>query len=342
MVAVDLGSRTTKAVHLERRGDTFALCSYAVMDAPIFEKNLSPELLSEHLKSICTALDARTKLLTLTVSVHDAVVRHTEMPRMPIEDMRMVLKLNSKTYLQQDLSNHLYDCHVLPLTQQPKGTEAAKTLAGPPKHRILVAGAKKQLVDDLVTASRSAGLIADHVVPALVAPANAFERAMPDVFVKDVVAVVDLGFKSTSITILQQGDLALSRVVAIGGDKLTNSLAENLGISYAEAEGIKVGMASEVQNQLDLLITPLGRELRASIDFYEHQHDRHVTQAFIIGGAARSEFIIQKLKQELMIECTTMNPTNSLKLELPPQQTAELEQVAPQLGVALGAAFAAI
>jgi type IV pilus assembly protein PilM len=342
MIAVDLGTRTTKAVHLERRGETFALTNYALLDAPIFEKNLSPELLSEHLKAVTSALDPRTKLVTLTVSVNDAVVRHTEMPRMPIEDMRMVLKLNSKTYLQQDLANHLYDCHVLPPAQVPKGTEPAKPTAGPPKHRILVAGAKKQLVDDLLNASRAAGLVPDHVFPALVAPVNTLERAMADAFYKDVVAVIDLGFKSSSISILQQGDLALSRVVAIGGDKLTNSLAENLGISYAEAEGIKVGMADEVQNQLDVLITPLGRELRASIDFFEHQHDRHVSHAFILGGAARSDFILQKLKQELMIECTLLNPTNSLKLELPPQQTADLEQVAPQLGVALGAAFAAL
>jgi len=276
------------------------------------------------------------------VGVNDAIVRHTEMPRMPIEDIRMVLKLNSKNYLQQDLHNHVYDCHFLPPAPLPKGAEGAKAQAGPPKNRILVAGAKKQLVDDLVTATRNAGLVADHIIPGLVGPANTFERAMPEIFAKDVVALIDIGFKSSSISILQQGELALSRVVAIGGDKLTNGLAETLNISYAEAEGIKVGMPAEVQIHLESLVTPLARELRASIDFYEHQSDRAVTQAFITGGSARSEFIMQKLKQELMIECTILNPTSFLKLELPPQQTAELEQVSPQLTVAIGAALAAI
>ena len=131
-------------------------------------------------------------------------------------------------------------------------------------------------------------------------------------------------------------------MVAIGGDRLTAGLAEILNISYAEAEGIKVGMPTEVLGHLDALVTPLGRELRASIDFYEHQHDRPVTQAFITGGSACSEFIMQKLKQELMIECMILNPTTFFKLELPPQQTAELEQVAPQLTVAIGAALAAV
>jgi type IV pilus assembly protein PilM len=89
-------------------------------------------------------------------------------------------------------------------------------------------------------------------------------------------------------------------------------------------------------------VTPLGRELRASIDFYEHQQDRAVTQAFVTGGSARSDFVMQKLKQEMMIECSLMNPTTFLKMELPPQQTAELEQVAPQLTVAIGSALAAL
>jgi type IV pilus assembly protein PilM len=340
MLAVDLGGRTTKAVNIERRGDTFVLTGYALLDAPIFEKTLSIELMSEHLKAAAQAVDSKSKLVTLTVGVNDAIVRHTEMPRMPMEDMRMVLKLNSKSYLQQDLTNHLYDCHILPPTLI-KGPDAAKAQTQP-KHRILVAAAKKQLVEDLVTASRNAGLVADYVVPGLVGPANAFERAMPEVMVKEVVALVDIGFKNSSITIMQQGEPALSRVVAIGGDKLTNGLAENLNISYAEAEGIKVGMPGEVQIHLDSLVTPLGRELRASIDFYEHQQDRAVTQAFVTGGSARSDFVMQKLKQEMMIECTLMNPTTFLKMELPPQQSAELEQVAPQLTVAIGAALAAL
>ena len=38
MIAVDLGSRTTKAVLLERRGEIYALTRYAMLDAPILRK----------------------------------------------------------------------------------------------------------------------------------------------------------------------------------------------------------------------------------------------------------------------------------------------------------------
>jgi type IV pilus assembly protein PilM len=176
----------------------------------------------------------------------------------------------------------------------------------------------------------------------LIGPVNAFEKAMPELFAKEAVALVDVGFKNSSICIVLEGELVLSRVVGIGSDKLTQGLAETLSVSYAEAEGIKIGMPGEVEAQLETLLLPLGRELRASIDFFEHQQDRPVTQVFITGGASRSEFIVQKLRQELMVECKVLNPTSFLEMQLPPQQTSEIEAVGPQLAVALGAALAAL
>jgi type IV pilus assembly protein PilM len=267
------------------------------------------------------------------------------MPRLSPDDMRLVLKHSSRTYLQQELANYVFDCHVLASTlpERPaKSVESPKAIPGPAKQKVLVAGARKQLIDDFVEGARRAGLVADCIVPCLIGPVNAFEKAMPDVFANESVALVDLGFRSSSICILQQGELVLSRVLGIGGDKLTNGLAETLNVSYAEAEGIKIGMPTEVQAQLESLVLPLGRELRASIDFFEHQQDQPVTQAFITGGSARSEFIVQTLQREMMIDCKILNPTSFLQMELPSQQTVEIEQVAPQLTVALGAALAAI
>jgi Tfp pilus assembly PilM family ATPase len=113
-----------------------------------------------------------------------------------------------------------------------------------------------------------------------------------------------------------------------------------MGISYAEAESIKVGIPTEVQSSLEPLIVPLGRELRASIDCFEHQQDRPVTHVFVSGGSARSEFIRQALQAELMLECKPWNPVSFAEMALPPEQAAEIDTVASQLTVAVGAAVA--
>jgi type IV pilus assembly protein PilM len=342
IVAVDLGSRITKAVHVERRGQSFAMLEYALVDAPIFEKTLSAELLTEHLKAVTHALQCKPKLVSLTVGVGDAMVRTVEMPAMPVDDMRMVLKHNSRNYLQQDMTNFLFDCHLLSNGTQGKGAAPAKGQASTQKQRVLVAGTRKQIVQDFTDGARNAGLAVDQIVPGLVGPVNAFEKAMPEIFAEQVVGLVDIGFRNSAICIVDRGELVLSRVVAIGGDRLTSDLSDSMKISYAEAEGIKLGMPGEVQSHLDMTLIPLGRELRASIDFFEHQHDRAVSQVWVTGGTARSEFLVERLQQELMVECKVLNPVKFLQLEVGKEREPEVAQVAPQLATALGTALAAL
>ena len=337
MIAVDLGSRTTKAVLLERRGEVLALTRYAILDAPIFEKNMSPELLGEHLRAVATALGNPTKYITLAIGLENAIVRQVEMPQIPLEEMRQVLKMNHKNYLQQDLPQHVFDCYIIP-PRHDKNPDGARP-NGVPKLKVLAAATKQKMVADFMQAASAAGLSAEGLVPGLIGPINHFEQAMPEIFQKETVALVDIGFKHTSVCVLSQGDLALNRMVNLGGDSLTAGLAHALNISYAEADGIKVGMAPEVESALQMHVAPLGREIRASLDFFEHQEDRPVSQVYVSGGSARSEMIMQMLHSELLLECKTWNPTGFLQLALPGQQAVEIEHIGSQLTAAVGAAL---
>jgi type IV pilus assembly protein PilM len=206
---------------------------------------------------------------------------------------------------------------------------------------VLVTAARQTLVNDFQMALKAAGLVGDHIVPGFVGGVNAFEMMLPEIFKNESVALVDIGFKHTSICVLDCGEIALMRVVNIGGDQFTAGLAEMMSISYAEAESIKVGMVPEILSALELHVLPLGRELRASLDFFEHQADRAVSQVYISGGSSRSEMILQMLRSEMIVECKTWNPTAFLQLTLPGQQAVEIEHAGSQLTVAIGAALAA-
>lgn len=334
VISVDLGSRTTKAVLLERRGEGFALTRFAVLDAPIFDKKISPEQLGDHLHAIANAMENKTKYISVAVGLNDTVVRQVELPQIPIDEMRLVLKMNHKNYLQQDLPNHVFDCYVTPRRASDGVPQKAS------KVKVLAAAAKQQLVKDLVQAAGAVGLVADSMVPSLVGPINVFELAMPEIYKNETVALVDIGFKNTSVCVLDRGELATNRVFSIGGDQITNGLADAMNISYAEAEGIKVGMAPDVEAVLQMQVLPLGREIRASLDFFEHQHDRPVTQVYVSGGSSRSEMIMQMLHAELLVECKTWNPTGFLQMALSGQQAVEIEHIGPQLTVAIGTALA--
>jgi type IV pilus assembly protein PilM len=338
VVSIDLGQRTTKAVHIQRKAEGFELLQYTLKDAPFSDKAPSPEVLGDHLKSIVESINYRGRRIALVVGVSDALLRHAELPVVPVADMRLMLKYNSKNYLQQELTEHVFDCHTLGVNQGGTDTLTKTTQ----KARVLVGAAKKQTLEQFQQAAGHAGLVLDQVVPSLLCPANAFECAMPEAFSKEIVALIDVGFKSSTIGILLNGELALSRVVALGGDKLTYGLAEAMGVSYAEAEGIKVGLPEEVQGAMQGLIMPLGRELRASIDFFEHQQDKTVSQIFVSGGSARSQFIVDSLQSELMVPAKSWNPLSFMKISVPPQKLADLEQSASQLAVATGGALAVL
>jgi type IV pilus assembly protein PilM len=336
-VAIDLGSRVTKAVYIQQKGEGQELLSYSMQDTPPPEKGSISSKMPEHLKKVMQDLGAKTKQVAMTLGVSDSILRHADLPMIPVPDMRQMLKFNSKNYLQQDLPDHVFDCHLL-AAGAAAGGEAPK--AGG-KCKVLIGAAKRQVVADLENAGKTAGLSVEMIVPGLAGPPNAFERAQPEVFAKEIVALADVGYKNTTISVLQGGELMLTRVVGVGGEKLTGGLAESLGISYAEAEGMKLGMPEDVQMVMTTLLIPLGRELRASVDFFEHQYDKAVGQVFISGGSARSEFIVKTLKEELMLETKTWNPVGFMQLGLSPQKMGEIEQVAPQLAVVTGVALSA-
>src|SRR6266545_7408229 len=178
ITAIDLGARTTKAVYLQRKGSGLSFLGYALQDAPAYEKGLSPQLLGEHLGAIHQALGGRSRQVVLALGVGEALVRHAELPVVPVADMRIMLKYSSKNYLQQDLPDHVFDCYVIPPRSGAK-SEAPK--AGQ-KCTVLVGGAKKQLIDDLQMAAKTAGLVPEQIVPGLIGPPIAFEMARQEIF----------------------------------------------------------------------------------------------------------------------------------------------------------------
>ena len=142
LVSIDLGGRTTKAVELHRNGQGLVLSGYALLDAPIYQKSLSPDLLAEHLKNVIHVLGADTRSVILAVGVSDSVVRHADLPGMPLADMRQVLKNNSKNYLQQDLPGHVFDCSLHRLGLQPPVPGKSQTRRG--RRQTPRAGGRRQ------------------------------------------------------------------------------------------------------------------------------------------------------------------------------------------------------
>ena len=344
IIGVDLGSRVTKAVLCESRGGKVTLNRYALVDAPVCDSSAVPiEMLAEQLRQIVNRLETRVKTVALAIGTADSIVKHVEMPKMPGEAIRQVLKNNSRNYFQTDLPGHVFDYQVVYEAVPVPTAEPSRRGAGVSHlQRLVVAGARERFVGDLAATGRAAGLSVAHIIPGVVCPINAFELTHPEDFNNQAIALVELGFKYSTICILQQSQLLLNRVIHIGGNRMTSAIADELKVSYAEAEGIKIGMPGEVHHVIEGVVSNLGRELRASVDYFEHQQECPVSRVYISGGPSRSESVIELLRNELMTDCVTWNPAGCCNLALGAAQSSEIDALSHQLGVALGAAIAAL
>src|SRR4051812_8402674 len=127
ILSVDLGSRTTKAVLLQRHGHGFKLARFTIKEAPVYERGFAAGMLAEHLRDVAQSLQPKTRQVLLSVSAADSILRGIELPLLPVNQMRQMLRLNSKAYLQHDLSDHTFDCYIVP--PDPKKMENAKAVS---------------------------------------------------------------------------------------------------------------------------------------------------------------------------------------------------------------------
>ena len=124
-------------------------------------------------------------------------------------------------------------------------------------------------------------------------------------------------------------------------DRVAGHWAEGTGKKAGHPRGEALGHVQTMPT-LEAAVMPLGHELRASVDFFEHQQDRTVSQVLVSGGSARSALIVKALQAELMVECRAWNPLSAIRLALSEQQAAESELVATDLTVAVGTALATL
>lgn len=337
IIAVDVGRFATKAVRVLAQDGALTLAGYAVAKTPEGLEGFDPPAFAEFLKTVLAPLGSPGAPVAVLLGVEHTVVKLVEMPMLPVGELRKVIKTNPKGYLHQELPDHVFDCYCVPM--QPGSVPTTGSPASW-KQKVIVAGAPASLVANISNGIRQAGFEPAAVVPGLIAPINTLERAAGELLSKEIIAYVDLGHLSSTICILQQGEPVLNRVVPIGGKKITEELTNVLKIDYAEAEEIKTTSPEAALITLEQVVRPLGRELRALVDFFEHQQDRQVTKVFACGGSACSPPILQILEGELFVECKSWNPATGMTMALNPDQMAGYESVMAQLTGAVGCALA--
>ena len=151
-----LGMRTTKAVSVQRRGRAAKLLRYTIRGRAHSRERVLARAdggtLEKRFRSVGLQ-DAEASDLVGVGGVQDTLVRHAEVPFV-VNHMRLMLKFNSKNYLQQELPDYVFDC---PTSSRPApGPNPPLSLAKLPNARSW-SGAQKAILDQIQAATKGAG-----------------------------------------------------------------------------------------------------------------------------------------------------------------------------------------
>ena len=176
------------------------------------------------------AIAARNRLAgacALAVPGHLALTKFIKTPSVAKEKRRKMVEFEAVENIPHPLNEVVWDYAVV----ADDGFDL----------EVMLAAVKFDAMQSLCSALDSAGYPVERATPAGLALRHAFRYNYPEVL--DSVIVVNIGARSTHLLFLE-GDRFYLRTIALAGNAVTQGIAEELRIDFAQAETLKVQVLS--------------------------------------------------------------------------------------------------
>ena len=287
---------------------------------------------------LMAAANFRTKRVATAVSGKNVVFRYITMPQMSDDKLLEEVRLEADKYIPFDVQDVELEAQKLDVLSGGDGGEQVQ---------VLLVAAKKEIVSDHGRMLTELGLQPVSVGVDGFALGNAWELGdLVNPGLQEpgrTVALVDIGATKTSINIIRDNITCFAREVPIGGHELTNAIVRRLGVDPAHAEDLKRDpgdQLSVVQEAIGQTLEDLGSEVNLSFDFFENQFDGDVQEVWLTGGSSLLPMLEESFEKIFEKRTKTWNPIEGLKVKADNVDVETLNQLSPQLAVAVGLAAA--
>ncbi len=338
VVGLDIGASSVKAVQLKRSRGTNELVRLGV--APLHPETIVDGVIMDSgtvisaIQQIFTENQIKTKDVVVAVSGHSVIVKKVRITKMKPEELEEAIPFEAEQYVPYAIEDVNLDFQVLENTD-PGATDMD----------VLLVAVKKDIINDYLSIISTAGLNAVVVDVDAFALENAFELAY-ELDRDQVVGLVNLGAAVMNINILQGGFSEFTRDSPLGGNRYTESIQKMLGLSYEQAETLKLGgevdgrTFQDAQPAIDMVNAEVAGEIRRSFDFFRSSsHSDTIHRVILSGGCARLPGLVEYLAENLEISFEVANPLRKIKVDPKKFNAEQLEMIAPQLAVSVGLAL---
>lgn len=312
VVGIDIGRRFLKAVVLRKGKGGIEVVKAALVRNDSLPEDKSEERIaktSAALKTVLAELGKKPERIALACPGESLFSRIVKLPPVGKGKLKQIVHYEAQQQIPFSLEEVIWDYHLL--AHQGKAELSALILA-----------VKKEIVEEILGLVQSFKLEVEILdfTPLTIYNTLKFNGTIVE---ERAMVIVDMGARSTDLTIIEGGNIAMMRPIPFGGDNLTQAIAAVLAVDFFEAEKIKEReaaiqgeekeLASERGNKVFEAIKPiLGElldEIRRSIGYYRSQLRGGAIESLVLtGGGIQLKNMERFMEENLRIKVEKFNP----------------------------------
>jgi len=338
IIGLDIGSHTIKLAQVVEKGKELSLMKFGM-------KQLNPEVIVDGtvmdqsqvvsaITELIQELELKVKDVAVSVSGHSVIIKRISLPEMSEDELSESINWEAEQYIPFAIDDVNLDFQIL----GPTPKEGANTMD------VVLVAAKKDKINDYTSLVTEAGLTPLVMDVDAFALENMFEVNY-EIEPGKVDALVNIGAAVMNINILKDGLSVFTRDSSTGGNRYSEALQKDLGLSSDDAEkvirGGEAGGAdmAEAQNIINTVSEEIISEAGRSIDFFRATTGIEIVDRIILcGGGALVNGLVDMFAERLETKAELANPFRNISID--PKVDAELVQrVAPAASVVVGLAL---
>jgi len=343
LVGLDIGSSVIKVAQLKESKGRYFLQKFGV-------KPLEPEVIVDGtvmdegrvvsaIQELFEEANVKNKHVAISISGHAVIVKKISLPPMPDEELEGQVKLAAEQYIPFDINEVNIDFHVLP-------SDASEDQQG--DMPVILVAAKKDKINELTELVKAAGLIPMVMDVDAFAVENMHAINYP-MGQEETTALVNLGASVMNVNIIRAGSSLFTRDIPLGGNRYTEAIQREIGLSFEEAEESKKkerGVDSDgmsLNGVMDSVNAEVASEIARTVDYFKTSTtNAELSRVLVCGGVARAKGLIQQLADRMQLPVEMADPFAEIDItgcDIEPDVLADL---APSAAVGIGLALRAV
>jgi type IV pilus assembly protein PilM len=350
-LGIDIGTTGIRIVQLGSGEEKVRLENYASLESKDYlkvsddtEKSGNIEMLDTKiiadLKKIMEKAEITARDTAMSVSASSAFSSIINLPDIPDSEISKAVNFEARQYIPIPIEEVVFDWSIIGRETNKNSDNGNASSAERSKIRVLLVAIPKEVTNKYANIARSLklNLIALETEPFSLSRSLVNQK-------KGVFAVIDMGSKTTNITIVENGSVLTSHnIFGTGGNEITKAISRGLNIDFRRAEALKkdVGLKfSNPEKRVSEIILPIisimVSEIRKVNETYYRHSKKKVEKVIITGGSTNIPGLNKYLSKELNVGVEIGDPWKNVVYN--ESLAEELKKISSCFSVAVGLAL---